>query len=297
MTLRNCTKAIIRITTLGSVGLLAGCSRQLALLHPDGPVGAHEMTIMMIAFALMLLVVIPVFAMTAIFAWRYRASNKRATYAPKWARSRIIEVVVWAVPALIVGALGYLSWTTTHALGPYRPLASAEKPLRVEAVAMNWKWLFIYPQQHIATVNKLVIPAGVPVDFRLTSTSVMTSFFVPRLGSQVYAMPGMRTELHLLADKPGSYTGRNYQFSGRGYASMHFKVDATSRHGFASWVAKVKQSNSNLDAARLQHLEHPSVGNPVTIYASVGPHLFDHLVRQVQTAGAGRQAPPARSGA
>ena len=255
-----------------------------SLLFPAGPIGADEKTVIFAAIGLMLLVVVPVFVMTFFFARHYRASNVRATYAPKWAHSRKIEVVVWLVPALIVSGLAVLTWKTTHEVSPYRPLASAQRPIQIDAVAMNWKWLFIYPDQHIATVNRLVIPTGVPVSFRLTSDTVMTSFFIPRLGSQIYAMPGMQTKLHLVADRPGTFVGRNFQFSGRGYSWMHFKTVATSKPDFDRWVREVKGSERRLDPATLNVLERPSVANPVTYYGSITPRLFARIIHQVMFA-------------
>ncbi|MEJ2346684.1 MAG: ubiquinol oxidase subunit II [Gammaproteobacteria bacterium] len=286
--MRNKHGGVARILTLSVVTLISGCSSHLSLLHPEGPIGAHEVWVIGIAFALMLIVVIPVFVMTFLFAWRYRASNTRATYTPNWGYSKKIELVVWLVPAVIVISLGILLWKTTHELSPYRPLASTQKPVKVEAVAMDWKWLFIYPQQHIASVNRLVFPAKAPLSLRLTSDTVMTSFFIPRLGSQIYAMPGMRTKLHLLADKPGTYTGRNFQFSGRGYSAMHFKAVATSKAGFRNWVSRVRQSQRKLNVAAFKRLATPSVGHAVTYYASVRPHLFDYIMRQYRTANAAR---------
>jgi cytochrome o ubiquinol oxidase subunit 2 len=271
----------------------------LSLFNPAGPIGADERTVILTAIGLMLIVVVPVIVMTFVFARRYRASNPRATYAPKWARSRKIEAVVWLVPAVIVSALGVLTWKTTHAVSPYRPLASDQRPIDVDAIAMNWKWLFIYPGQHIATVNQLVIPTNVPVSFRLTSQTVMASFFIPRLGSQIYAMPGMRTKLHLVADRPGTFIGRNYQFSGRGYSWMRFKTIATSRKNFDRWVRAVRQSGRRLDPTTLKKLERPSVANPVTYYASVSPHLFARIIHQVLVAntagGRSRSADGARN--
>lgn len=292
--IRTDLSPVARAVPLFALLLLGGCNR-LSILDPAGPVGAQEKQVILIAFALMLIVVIPVFVMTFLFAWRYRASRKGETYSPKWAESRTLEVVVWFVPALIVISLGILTWNTTHELSPYRPLVSAQRPLRIEAVSMNWKWLFIYPDQHIATVNQLVIPTGVPVSFRLTSATVMTSFFIPRLGSQIYAMPGMRTRLHLLADKAGTYSGRNFQFSGPGYASMHFTVEATSMNKFDDWVNRVRKAPQALDDAALKSLEKPSRNQPVMHYASVRPHLFDRILRRFRTADAKRQ-PPAPNG-
>jgi cytochrome o ubiquinol oxidase subunit II len=279
-------RRLLGITRLASLALLAplgGCSRRMALLDPAGPIGAHEKSVILIALGLMLIVVVPVFLMTFGFAWHYRASNKKATYAPKWAESTGIEATIWLVPALIVSALAALAWSTTHALSPYHSLAAAQKPVHVDVVAMDWKWLFIYPDQHIATVNQLVFPAGAPLSLRLTSDAVTSSFFIPRLGTQIYAMPGMETKLHLEADKPGTYTGRNFQLSGRGYAWMRFQAVATSPRDFAAWAKKVEDSPQKLDAATLAAIEKPSIANPVTYYAGAPPQLFDRVINQVMT--------------
>jgi cytochrome o ubiquinol oxidase subunit 2 len=273
-----------RLIVFCIVVILSGCSHDFSLLDPKGPIGAAEKSVMLTAFWLMLIVVIPVFVMTFLFAWRYRQSNKKAHYAPKWSYSTKIELVVWLVPAVIVCALGALAWTSTHQLSPYKPLASAKKPVRVEAIAMDW--LFIYPDQNIATVNQIVFPVNTPIDFHITSDTVMTSFFIPRLGSQIYAMAGMRTRLHLLADREGTYTGRNFQFSGRGFESMYFDAKATSRENFQSWVAKARQSGSKLTLDTLKALEKPSLNYPVTYYSWVRPHLFDFIIHKYTSANA-----------
>ncbi|MGA7801280.1 MAG: ubiquinol oxidase subunit II [Gammaproteobacteria bacterium] len=286
--IRRTHTAIPRLLSLCAVTVLSGCSGHMALLDPKGPIGANEKTLILTSFALMLIVVIPVFVMAFIFPWKYRASNKKATYEPKWAHSTKIELVVWLVPSLIVSALGYLVWKDTHQLSPYRPLASAQKPIRIEAIAMDWKWLFIYPDQHIATVNKIEFPANVPVNFRLTSDTVMTSFFIPQLGSQIYAMAGMQTQDHLLADQPGTYIGRNFQFSGRGFASMRFQAVATSRQNFQDWVNKIKHSQDTLGLSALKKLEKPSTDNPVAYYSSVRPHLFDYIIHKYVASNAAK---------
>lgn len=264
-----------------------GISNPFSLLASAGPIGADEKTLILTTIGLMLIVVIPVIAMTFMFARRYRASNTHATYAPKWASSRKIEAVVWLVPIAIVAVLGVLAWQKTHMLNPYRPLvaartpASTQRPIDVDVIALDWKWLFIYPDQHIATVNQLVIPTGVPVSFRLTSDDVLSSFFIPQLGSQIYAMPGMQTKLHLEADRPGTFMGRDYQFSGPGYSWMQFKTVATSKKDFDRWVNEVKGSGGRLDPATLKELERPSIANPIAHYASVSPHLFAGIIHQV----------------
>lgn len=284
-----------RIAPLAALAL-GGCSPNLVLFDPSGPIGAAEKSVILIAFALMLIVVIPVIAMVFLFAWRYRASNTKAVYTPNWHYSGKIELVVWLVPALIVIALGILTYKSTYALNPYTPLASAEQPVPVDVVAMNWKWLFIYPEQHIASVNQLVLPQGRPASFRLTSDTVMSSFFIPGLGSQIYAMPGMRTELNLVADRTGTYVGQNFQFSGRGYSSMQFKVIVTSREGFGAWVRKVRQSGGTLDLPALAALEKPSLDNPVKTYAAIVPHLFSSVISRSMTADAGQPMPYAHKG-
>lgn len=256
---------------------LTNCSPWV-LLDPAGPVAADEKRLILIAFALMLTVVIPVIVMAVMFAWKYRASNKSADFSPKWAHSLKIEVVVWLVPAVIVTVLSALVWDYSHRLDPYQPLASTVKPLHVEAVSMDWKWLFIYPELGIASVNQLVVPANVPVSFRITSDSVMTSFFIPQLGSQIYAMAGMETKLHLQASRIGVFQGLNSQFSGDGFSGMHFDAIATDTEGFNTWVRKVRQTNTLLDHAHFQSLEMPSHHTPVQYFAQITPGLFNDVL-------------------
>jgi cytochrome o ubiquinol oxidase subunit II len=257
--------------------MLGGCSN-IELLNPKGDIGVQEEVLILLALGLMLLVVIPVIVLTLVFAWRYRASNTRATYAPKWAHSTSIEVVVWSIPCVIVAFLAVLIWRTTHSLDPYRPLESDVAPVRVEVVALNWKWLFIYPDYGVATVNRLAIPVNTPIDFKLTSDSMMNSFFIPQLGSQIYAMAGMQTQLHLIADSPGTYAGRSSAFSGPGFSDMHFDTVATSREAFDAWIREARNSPAVLDDSTYRWLEQPSTKTPVTIYASVAAGLFDNIV-------------------
>jgi cytochrome o ubiquinol oxidase subunit 2 len=256
---------------------LGGCN-QLELLNPKGDIGAQERTLILMALGIMLAVVIPVIVLTLAFAWRYRASNTRATYAPKWAHSNAIEAVVWSIPCVIVLFLAVLIWRTTHSLDPYRPLESSMAPVRVEVVALNWKWLFIYPDYGIATVNRLAVPVGTPINFRLTSESMMNSFFIPQLGSQIYAMAGMQTQLHLIADVPGTYAGLSSAFSGPGFSDMHFETLAMPRERFDAWVSQARNAPAALDDATYRVLEQPSTKAPVTTYARVMPGLFDSIV-------------------
>ena len=255
---------------------LAGCSTEV--LDPKGDIGAQEKSLILIALGLMAVVAVPVIAMTLWFAWRYRAGNKKARYAPNWSHSTAIEVVVWSVPAVIIAILATITWHTTHTLDPYRPLASKAKPVTIEAVALDWKWLFIYPDQGIATVNQIAFPTDVPVNFHITSDSVMNAFFIPQLGSQIYAMAGMETQLHLIAREPGTYAGLSSNYSGAGFSDMRFQAIATSQQGFDAWVAKVKADPATLDGAAYDALAKPSEKNPVAYYGHVPAGLFAGIV-------------------
>ncbi|MBK5415710.1 ubiquinol oxidase subunit II [Pseudomonas sp. TH31] len=256
--------------------LLSGCN--MTLLDPKGQVGLDERNLIITATLLMLLVVVPVIVMTFLFAWKYRASNQDAVYAPKWSHSTKIEIAVWAVPVLIIIALGYVTYKSTHALDPYRPLDSDVKPITVEVVAMDWKWLFIYPEQGIATVNKLVFPANTPINFKVTSDTVMNSFFIPGLGGQIYAMAGMQTKLHLIANQNAEFDGISANYSGAGFTGMKFKAIATSQADFDAWVSDVKKAPKQLEKAEYEALSKPSQNNPVELYASFTPNLFQIIL-------------------
>ncbi len=268
------------LSSLCAAALLSGCSTIL-LFNPKGPIGESERFVIIAAAALMAIVVIPVFIMAFWFPRTYRASNPEAKYMPKWSYSAKIDFFMWAVPIAIVIVLAILAWTRTHSLDPYKPIPSAHKPINIEVVCLDWKWLFIYPDQNIATVNQITFPVNVPVSFKITSGTVMASFFIPQLGSQIYAMAGMQTRLHLLADKPGTYAGHNQQFTGDGYADMHFQANAVSREEFQSWVKKIRQSPEKLDLERYERLAKPTVGHhPVTYFSSVKPDLFGDILRK-----------------
>lgn len=263
---------------LMALPLLSGCS--LELMNPKGDIGHQEKSLILVALALMLLVVIPVIVLTLYFAWHYRASNTKATYAPKWAHSTAIEVVVWSIPCLIVVTLGVLIWRSTHALDPFKPIAAERAPLRVDVVALNWKWLFIYPDYGVASVNELAMPVDTPVAFRLTSESMMNAFFVPQLGSMVYTMAGMQTRLHLIADTAGDYPGRSAAYSGPGFSDMAFTARVRDEAGFEQWIAQARASGRVLDAATLRALEAPTHGAPVGHYGRIGTGLFDGIVKR-----------------
>jgi cytochrome o ubiquinol oxidase subunit 2 len=264
---------------LGAVLLSSGCGLSDApLLDPKGPIALAERDLLFTAVALMLIVIIPVFVLTFWFTWRYRASNSKARYDPDWSYSARIDAVIWLIPALIVVALGVLVWINTHKLDPFKPLASAVPPLEVEVVAQDWKWLFIYPAQEIAVVNQLVFPSQTPLSLKITSDTVMNSFFIPALGGQIFAMAGMETRLNLLADAPGRFVGQNTQYSGSGFSDQHFEAIAASQEDFDAWVAKVKQSPDRLDAATYRALALPSSKHPVTYYSAVERNLFHKII-------------------
>ena len=269
--------SLVLLLSLGAAALLGGCSN-MVLFHPGGPVGTTERFVILAAFVLMLIVVIPVIIMAFWFPRKYRAANTKATYTPKWSYSARIELIIWLVPVAIVTSLVILIWKSTYHLDPYKPIDSSVKPLNIEVVSLDWKWLFIYPDQHIAVVNQLVFPANVPLSFKITSDTVMTSFFIPQLGSQIYAMAGMQTRLHLLADAPGTYAGQNQQFSGNGYSEMNFQAIAVTPAQFEAWVKKTPQSPEKLDPARYEELEKPSSSAPVTYFYSVEPDLFTTIM-------------------
>ncbi|MEM5328667.1 ubiquinol oxidase subunit II [Paraburkholderia sp. JHI2823] len=257
---------------------LAGCSGNFALLDPKGSVGVAERSLIATATWAMLLVVVPVIILTLLFAWRYRASNRNATYAPKWAHSTAIEVVVWAIPSAIILFLAVLTWRTCHELDPYKPLESSVKPINVEVVALDWKWLFVYPDLGIASVNQLAVPVGTPVNFRITSDSVMNSFFIPQLGSQVYAMAGMQTRLHLIADEAGDFDGLSSNYSGKGFSDMKFRTLAMSQQDFDSWVQKVKASSIQLSMDKYATVAQPQEKAPVQYFSTVDPKLFNNII-------------------
>lgn len=258
--------------------LLSGCN--MALLDPKGAIGMEQKSLIMTATWLMLIVVVPVIIMTFLFAWKYRASNKNATYSPNWSHSNKIEFVVWTIPCIIILILGTLTWTSTQALDPRNPLPSENKPLVIEAISLDWKWLFIYPEQGIATVNEIAFPANVPVQFKVTSGSVMNSFFIPQLGSQIYAMAGMQNQVHLIANEEGVYKGMSANYSGKGFSGMKFTATATSADKFDEWVMKVKQSAKGLQMADYEQLAKPTENNAVEYFSSVKSGLYQDIINK-----------------
>jgi len=259
--------------------MLAGCEG--GVLDPKGQVGMDEKHLIIVATLLMLIVVIPVIFMTLFFAWKYRDGRDQEVYAPKWAHSNTIEIVVWVIPIVIVTILSVITWNSTHDLDPYKPLDHPAKPVTVEVVSLDWKWLFIYPEYGVASVNELAFPANVPVNFKITSDTAMNSFFIPQLGSQIYSMAGMATQLHLIANEPGSYQGISANYSGAGFSGMKFTAIATpTAGGFDAWVAKLKQQGNTLDVEQYKQLAQKSKNNPVQYFGSVQKGMFNHIVMQ-----------------
>jgi cytochrome o ubiquinol oxidase subunit II len=276
--MRHVALAVILI----SAGLLlASCQ---GVLDPQGPIASAQRLLLINATAIMLVVVVPVIVATLAFAWWYRSSNSRATRSLDESYEGRVEFVVWSIPALTVILLSGVIWIGSHQLDPREPIQAKSDPLRVDVVALDWKWLFIYPDQNVAAVNRLVIPTETPVEFRLTSATVMNSFFVPQLGSQIYTMGGMITHLHLLADNPGEYPGFSANFSGDGFSDMRFITKAMPTADFNAWLEQVRGTGSALDDAGYAELAKPSKAVPPTTYRSVEPKLFEHILDQT-TAG------------
>ena len=269
-----------------SCTMLAGCD--MVLLRPSGDVAAQQGHLVVLSTLLMLLIVVPVIVLTLVFAWRYRASNTAARYTPEWDHSIQLELLIWSAPLLIIIGLGALTWIGTHTLDPYRPLTRIDssrplsfeaEPLNIEVVALDWKWLFIYPDHGIAVVNELAAPVDAPIHFKITASSVMNSFFVPALAGQIYAMPSMATSLHAVINRPGEYEGFSANYSGAGFSDMRFKFLGMSAADFDRWVQKAK-AGGELSRGSYMQLEQPSKREAVRRYGAVAPDLFDAIVNR-----------------
>ncbi|MGH7241716.1 MAG: ubiquinol oxidase subunit II [Candidatus Saccharimonadales bacterium] len=250
------------------------------LFNPAGPIAQKERNLILFALALSLIVVVPVFTMLFVFSWRYREGNTKATYSPELGGSRKAEAVWWLIPSLLIFVLSIVTWNSSHALDPYRPLTSSKAPLKIQVISLNWKWLFIYPDQNIATTNELYVPLNRPVDIELTSDATMNSFWLPQLAGQIYTMPGMETQLHLMASKTGTYRGQSANISGVGFAGMVFQTHVTSDSGFNDWVTRVRHSSDSLSQTVYNRLAEPTSNTPVFLYKSVMPDLFDATIHK-----------------
>ncbi len=266
----------------------------MVVLDPAGDVAQQQGNLVIVSTLLMLIIIVPVMGLTGWFAWKYRAANTQATYKPDWDHSTQLELLIWAVPLLIIICLGAVTWVGTHLLDPYRPLARTApgqpvgadvKPLEGQVVALHWKRLFNYPEQGVATVNELAVPEGRPLKFRISSSSVMNSFYVPAMAGQIYAMPGMETKLHAVFNQTGNYEGFSANYSGAGFSNMRFGVRSMTPQGFERWAAKARTAQATLDRAAYLKLERPSEKVPVRRYASVEPGLFDRIVNMCAEPG------------
>jgi cytochrome o ubiquinol oxidase subunit II len=285
--LRSAVSGAARHTIISAPIVLTAC--QPAVLDPEGVVGIAEKQLMLDSLAIMLTIVLPTIAATFLFAWWFRASNTRARYLPDFVYSGRLELIVWAMPILVIMLLGGVIWISSHDLDPAKPLASKTPPLDIQVVSLDWKWLFIYPNQGVASVNQLMLPVGVPIHFYLTSASVMNAFFIPQLGSMIYAMNGMTTQLNLQADAPGTFHGLSSHFSGDGFPGMHFEAHVVPAEQFSAWIETTRGTGPTLDAASYTSLSRQSLNvNPFT-YRATSPELFQQIATQVLPPGPGPQ--------
>lgn len=269
-------RIFLALFAFGSTIALSGC--KFAVLDPKGIIAADEKRLLLIAVGLMLIVVIPAIAMTFMFAWKFRASNTKAKYTPDKAHNNALEAVVWGVPCLIIAILATLTWFSSHKLDPYRPLDVAAKPITIQAIALDWKWLFIYPDQKIATVNYLQIPINAPVLFLVTADAPMNSLAIPQLSGQIYAMAGMQTKLNIMANAAGEYRGLSTNFSGDGFSGMRFKVKAGTQQEFEDWVNEVKKSPKMLTMETYNKLAQPSENSPVEYFTVPEQGLYNNII-------------------
>jgi cytochrome o ubiquinol oxidase subunit 2 len=284
---RSPAAVALRCGAMLALFALAGC-QQLILLDPKGVVADGTSTLLIDSFIIMLPIVVPTILGALIFGWWYRSSNSRADFQPSFVESGKIEIVTWSIPLLTIMLLGSVAWIGSHDLDPAKPLPSNEKPLNVQVVSLDWKWLFIYPDQNVASVNRLIIPAGVPIHFTLTSASVMNAFFVPQLGSMIYTMNGMATQLNLQAHVPGVFMGFSAMFSGNGFADMHFKTEAVPKADFHAWTKETGNSGGpTLSSQAYEDLSVQSMNVAPFTYSSVERGLFDKIVMQELPPGPG----------
>jgi cytochrome o ubiquinol oxidase subunit 2 len=272
--------AILVLVFIG-IAIATACflaSEHVVVLNPKGMIGMKERKLLVFATGLMMIVVIPVFILTLFFAWRYREGNKKAKYAPEWSHNHLAEILWWGIPLVIIIILGIVTWKSSHDLDPYKPIDSAQQPIKIQVVALQWKWLFIYPDQGIATINFVQFPEKTPVNFEITADAPMNSFWIPQLGGQIYAMPAMVTQLHLIADEAGVFKGVSSHLSGDGFAGMTFNAKATSQKEFNEWVRSVKQSANLLDLKKYNQLVKPTAYHPEAFYSLKEMGLFDQIV-------------------
>lgn len=268
--------AAISVSILLGVLLLNG--KNIAVLNPQGIIADQQKALIIFTVLLALIIIVPVFVMLFVFAWRYRESNKKATYTPNADQNKWLEGLWWGIPVVIILALSVITWITTHELDPYRPLASEKRPVKIQVVSLQWKWLFMYPDQGVASINEVRFPEDTPIEFSITADSPMSGFWIPNLGTQTYAMNGMTSKLSLQAHNPGEYRGTNTNISGEGYAKMDFKAISLSQNDFEAWVSNLAKMDSHLTWSEYEKLAQPSKELPATYYMLHEPDIYDRIM-------------------
>ncbi|MFI4819037.1 MAG: ubiquinol oxidase subunit II [Enterobacterales bacterium] len=260
---------------------ISGC-KEIVLMFPKGQIGIEQRNLIIISLILMLILVIPVIIMTFIFILKYKSSNLNSKYDPDWCYSKKIEFFIWIIPFIIVSILSYITWKSTHKLDQRKKIISKYKTINIQVISMDWKWLFIYPKNNIATINEIAFPVNIPIKFEITSNSVMNSFFIPQLGSQIYAMSGMNSILNIISNKPGNYKGISSNFSGKGFYGMKFKVIVTNdKYDFLNWIKKVKSSfNIIKNIKDYEYISHPSEKNSIKYFSFVVPKLYQYVIKK-----------------
>lgn len=281
--MKNFEKIILFALFLGWLGgflVILVHGGDVSVLNPKGLVADKERNLMFFGTLLSLIIVIPVFALTFGIAWRYRESNKAAKYTPNWDHSRLLESIWWGVPTVLIVILSVITFKSSHDLDPFKPIQAAEKSLKIQVVALQWKWLFIYPEQNIATVNYVQFPKDRPINFEVSADAPMNSFWIPSLGGQIYAMSGMSTKLHLLAYDEGVYNGSSANISGRGFAGMNFKAESVDQAKFNAWVRVSQSQSKTLDFDAYESLAKPSENDPPSSYAPIEQNLYEKIIYQ-----------------
>lgn len=270
--------AVIAVSGLVSFLYVYISTHNMGVFNPKGVIAFAEKDLIVTTTLLMLIVVIPVFILLGAFLWRYRATNTKATYAPDWHGNMMLETIWWTIPIVIIAIIGRLTWISSHELDPYKPIVSSIPPITIEVVALDWKWLFIYPEENIATVNFVQFPKGVPINFKITADAPMNSFWIPQLAGQIYAMAGMDTRLHIMANEYGEYAGLSSNYSGVGFSGMKFTAKVGTREEFDQWVLTAKQASSTLSMSEYKKLAEKSRNNEVSEYSSVEKDLYDKII-------------------
>jgi len=278
--MKKVMRAVMVVAILGFVVFLSVYigTHNMGVFNPKGVIALAEMNLIVKTTLLMLIVVIPVFIMLGVFSWRYRAGNTKAKYTPDWHSNIVLEIIWWTIPIIIIVFIARMTWVSSHELDPFRPIVSNVPPITIQVVALDWKWLFIYPEQNIATVNFVQFPEDTPINFRITGDAPMNSFWIPQLAGQIYAMAGMDTALHVMADESGEYMGVSSNYSGYGFSGMKFTAKATSREEFDLWAETVRQSPDALSSEEYEKLAKKSRNNDVAYYSSAEDGLYGKII-------------------